>query len=116
MRLYFVGLRYTIVYMYFRGVTGEIRGEAYIATDRNGPPVPSFGPFLDDFLDRFGYTSSFIELLYDALSASPTRADFVMRCGQRGVARLEAEWFYQQLSGMHPLDLSMRRRQVVVPL
>lgn len=113
---YSTGMGHGIVHMYYRTHTGEVRGATYTPTPSNGTPVPSFTPFVDDFLDRFGYSSALIEILYDALTASPTRADFVCYCTQRGVARLEAKWFYILLEGVHTLDMPRRRRNVIVPV
>ena len=59
--------------------------------------VPSFGAIVDSFLDAFGYRTSAILQLYDAVVDSETCDQFVEHLSEYKVAKMEANWLWSMI-------------------
>lgn len=103
-------------YLNYRDKAGRIVGCSRVPVQTAGTEVPHFTVFLDDFLDRFGWTTAFIIALYDIVCRRPSYGDFIMQLCELGLARSEAEWFYSNLPNRDPADYTMRTRTVTVPV
>lgn len=93
-----------IRYLNYRDVSGQIAGYSRVPAQTAGVEVPSFTPFLDDFLDRFGWTTDFIIALYDIVGRRLSHGDFIMQLCELGLARPEAEWFRALVPDRDPAD------------
>lgn len=108
---------FVTVFQNYRLLNGQISGRtttipANLMTDIW---VPSLGRFLDDYVDRFGYTTRFIYKLYKASERSMDRQDFIGRTS-RYLSRQEAIWFYEFIEKFPGYFKAPTRRRLYVPV
>ncbi|KAI0684179.1 hypothetical protein BC835DRAFT_1422493 [Cytidiella melzeri] len=96
-----------LVYMNHRNEQGHITS-SIVAPPRPvpGEQVPSLGVFLDEFLDRFGFSNRYILNIYYARLHSGTEDQFI--CSVAPVAIQEAIWLWRAIQ--IPFDRATRAR------
>ena len=100
-----------LVLTYVRDDAGIPTGYIVVDIKDLGPrtKVHSLGPFVDDYVDRFGHTDAFVELLWKARSTSSTCDVFVGKLQPRPAH--EMEWFWERI--VYPAEPVRRLREIL---